>query len=313
MGRKVRYDGGHLRSRICMEHLDEYCDWVPTCPEMAIGMPSPRPTIHLVHENNRIKLLNVKDHSIDYTEKMENFAEERISHLSDLCGYVVAKNSPSCGMERVKLWQDVKRDGGFKTELRDRDGVGVFTRLLMERYPNMPVEEDGRLNDARLRDNFIARIFTYHHWLNLVEEGITYHALYQFHARVKYALMACDVNVYRSLGRFLADSNTSGTKDSSEVAEQYISELMAALKCVAKPRAHHNTLLHIMGYFKNDLSSLERQNLRKVIDDYYQEIVPLGVPINIIRLYLKKYPNDYLSNQFYLFPYPRELATRDFL
>lgn len=314
LGEKVRFDGGHMQSRICIDDLSEFFDWTTTCPEVAIGMPIPRPTIHLVKGENQPRLLDTKTHENDYTQAMNDFAHKRSDALDYLCGYVVAKGSPSCGMERIKVWlhnpEEKKKNGNW--QVHNTEGVGLFTQKLMDKYPCLPIEENGRLNDLNLRDNFIARVFIYYKWKQLLEAELSYHNLFEFHARVKYALMAADVKKYKSLGRDLAQASEE-KQDVEEFADKYIHELMASLKKITKRKAHHNVLLHIMGYFKQDLSAVEKQLLRESIDDYYQEKVPLGVPIAMLRHQLQRFPNDYLNQQFYLFPYPKALATREFL
>lgn len=310
MGEKVRYDGGHMRNRICMERLNDYFKWHPTCPEMAIGMPSPRPAIHIAIKEGQERLLDVNTHTNDYTSEIEAFSAQKMQDLNDLCGYVVAKGSPSCGMERIKVYKD---EGEKKWHSAHKEGVGMFTRVLMNTYPNLPVEEDGRLNDGHLRDNFVLRVFTYSQWQKLRKSGFTYHKLFEFHAKAKYTLMAADYSTYQKLGRKLADASQTKNPDIDTFAEQYIGELMGTLKNIVKRKAHRNVLLHLMGYFKKHLSSVEKQNLRQSIDDYFEGIAPLGVPIHLLKLYLERFPNPYLSQQFYLFPYPHKIATRDFL
>ena len=254
--------------------------------------------------------MDVKAHEIDYTEDLQAFSKKKMSSLAHLCGYVVAKGSPSCGMERVKVYKD---EGEKKWHSAHKDGVGMFTKILMETYPNLPVEEDGRLNDGHIRDNFMLRVFVYHQWQTLLNSGLSFHKLFDFHARVKYSLMASSVPMYQELGRKLAEASQNKSTDIEVFAEQYIGQIMATLKKIVKRKAHRNVLLHLMGYFKKDLSSVEKQNFRQSIDDYFEGVAPLGVPIHLLRLYLARFPNDYLSRQFYVFPYPQSLATRDFL
>lgn len=310
MGEKVRFDGGHMRSKICMEQLSQYFNWVSTCPEMGIGMPSPRPAIHIAIRNNEERLLDASSHKTDYTDDIIAFSENRMRDLTQLSGYVVAKGSPSCGMERIKVYKD---EGEKKWHSAHKNGVGLFTKVLMDNYPNLPVEEDGRLNDGHIRDNFMLRVFAYHQWQQLVKSGLTFHKLFEFHAKIKYTLMAASVPTYRKLGRQLAETSQDKATDIGAFSDQYITEIMAALKKIVKRKAHRNVLLHLMGYFKKDLTTVEKQNFRQSVDDYFEGIAPLGVPIHLLRLYLARFPNEYLSKQFYIFPYPTNLSTRDFL
>lgn len=310
MGEKVRYDGGHMRSKICTEQLDNYFKWIPTCPEIAIGMPSPRPAIHIAIRDEQERLLDSNSHQHDYTDQIIAFSHKRMQGLEHLSGYVVAKGSPSCGMERIKVFKD---EGDKKWHSAHKNGVGMFTKVLMETYPNLPVEEDGRLNDGHIRDNFILRVFAYNQWQEMHRSGLSYHKLFQFHARIKYNLMASSVPTYKELGRKLADASQDKSVDIEQFAQEYIGQAMSALKKIVKRKAHRNVLLHLMGYFKKELSSVEKQNFRQSIDDYFEGITPLGVPLHLLRLYLARFPNEYLSKQFYIFPYPSKLATREFL
>ena len=310
MGEKVRFDGGHMRSKICMEQLNQYFEWVPTCPEMAIGMPSPRPAIHIAIKDDQERLLDASSHKTDYTDKLIAFSQSRMKDLSELSGYVVAKGSPSCGMERIKVYKD---EGEKKWHSAHKNGVGMFTQVLMETYPNLPVEEDGRLNDGHIRDNFMLRVFAYNQWQALIKSGLTFHKLFDFHARIKYTLMASSVPVYEKMGRQLAEASQDKSTDIEQFADEYITEVMSSLKKIVKRKAHRNVLLHLMGYFKKHLSQIEKQNFRQSVDDYFEGIAPLGVPLHLLKLYLARFPNAYLSKQFYIFPYPTNLSTRDFL
>lgn len=310
MGQKVRFDGGHMRSKICMEQLDKYFKWIPTCPEMGIGMPSPRPAIHIAIKQGEERLLDASSHEVDYTDQLISYSNKRMNDLNELSGYVVAKGSPSCGMERIKVYKD---EGERKWHSAHKNGVGMFTKVLMETYPNLPVEEDGRLNDGHIRDNFMLRVFIYHQWQALSKSGLSYHTFFDFHGRIKYTLMAASFSTYQKMGRELAQASEDKSVDIDQFAQYYIDEIMGALKKIVKRKAHRNVLLHLLGYFKKHLSAIEKQDFIQAVDDYFEGIAPLGVPIHLLRLYLARFPNEYLSKQFYLFPYPANLSTRDFL
>ena len=218
-----------------------------------------------------------------------------------MCGYILVKGSPSCGWERVKRY-----DGQGNAVARD--ARGVFAAALHEADPLMPLEDDGRLNDAPLRDSFVSRAMAYHAWKTLNQTGLSPRALTEFHARHKYLIMAHDYNGYRELGRLAA---TAGVRSIDEVAEQYISGLMAALSRPATRRSHANALMHVMGYLKRSLSSRERQQLRDNIEQYREGTIPLIVPITLLRHHFSNHPDPYIDSQVFLTPYPDTLRLRN--
>ncbi|TKB50592.1 DUF1722 domain-containing protein [Ferrimonas sediminicola] len=297
IGQQVRFDGGHKQSRFCVDDLGRYVTFRPICPEVAIGMGVPRPTIRLVQEE--IIRVKASDDSFDVTDKLTQFAQDTSPGLAGLSGYVFCAKSPSCGMERVSVYQPA-------TNNASRDGIGLFAARVMADHPNLPVEENGRLNDPNLRENFVTRVFAYHDWQRHRAAGLTLQALYQFHARYKYLLMAHNPEIYRSLGQALGQVEAITT----EFEQFYEAQLMSALKRHASRKNHTNVLQHIQGYFKRQLGSTERQALANSIDKYRTGILPLLAPITLLRHYLTLYPNDYISSQVYLNPHPEEMQLR---
>ncbi|HAC33167.1 MAG TPA: hypothetical protein DCF45_01480 [Gammaproteobacteria bacterium] len=296
-GQAVRYDAGHKRSTFCVDVLGEHVDFLPLCPEMAIGMGSPRPTIRLVQEPTGL-IARCAD-GRDLTQPLRDYGREKSQELDCIAGYILCAKSPSCGMERVKVY-DAEGKGSRKT------GTGVFAAQLMAMQPNLPVEEDGRLNDPMLRENFIARVYAYHDWICLIKAGLNPAALIEFHSRYKLLVMAHSPVAYRELGQQLADLS----KDIDEIARCYIAQLMRTLAQLITRRNHANVLQHIQGYLKNSLSSAERVELAKNIDKYRIGKLPLLAPITLIRHYLAVHPNDYMASQRYLQPHPDELKLR---
>lgn len=299
LGQKVRFDGGHKQSRYCKDVLSDYFDFTPYCPEMAIGMGAPRKAIRLVKSEQIINVV-ASDGSFDVTEALTNYAKKTSATLSDLSGYVFCAKSPSCGMERVTVYQAGSNDG-------QRDGVGVFAAQIMKDHPLLPVEEEGRLNDSLLRDNFITRVFAYHQWKCLVESGITMAKLQRFHSHHKYLLMAHNVALYYKLGPILGGSHDLLIE---EIAEQYIKSFMEILKTIPNRKSHSNTLSHLQGYFKRKLESKQRVDLARTIDKYRQGLLPLMAPLTLITHYLNLFPDPYLTQQVYLHPHPEELKLR---
>jgi uncharacterized protein YbgA (DUF1722 family)/uncharacterized protein YbbK (DUF523 family) len=297
MGHQVRFDGGHKRSDFCERELSRYFDFIPVCPEVAIGLGTPRPSIRLVKHADGIHV-ETGDGSLDVTAPLIAYGEQMSQELQALSGYVFCAKSPSCGMERVRVYGEA---GGVK------EGVGQYARVLMQRLPLLPVEEDGRLNDPVLRENFVLRIFAYHDWQQLLLDGLTRGKLIAFHSRYKYLLLAHHPGSYKEMGRYLA---TMGDLPMAHIAERYVSALMAALKERASRKNHTNVLQHLQGYFKKQLTAEQKAELHDTIDKYRRGILPLLSPMTLLRHYLREYPNDYLQQQVYFSPYPEDLALR---
>jgi len=298
LGNKVRFDGGHKQSTYCQKVLSDYFDFQPICPEMAIGMGAPRKAIRLIQDKERIRVM-ASDGSFEVTDKLNQFSEQTSPLLTPFSGYIFCAKSPTCGMERVNLYKE-------GTNQATRDGVGVFAAKIMADHPLMPVEEEGRLNDMLLRENFITRVFAYNKWQSLVSSGLTIAKLIQFHAQHKYLLMAHNSRLYYTLGPLL-----SGHKEAIDViAQHYIEGFMATLESLPNRKSHTNTLSHLQGYFKRVLSTEQRVDLANNIDKYRQGLLPLMAPMTLITHYLAIYPNPYLQQQVYLHPHPDQLKLR---
>ncbi|MGO1247503.1 MAG: YbgA family protein [Oceanisphaera sp.] len=300
IGQKVRFDGGHKRSDFCTNQLAKHVELVPFCPEMAIGLGTPRPSIRLIGQGeNGEQVIAQTAKGQDVTEALRDYGKKMSAQFSGLSGYVLCAKSPSCGMERVRVYHESGK-GNAKV------GVGIYTAELMKALPLLPLEEDGRLNDDILRENFVTRIFALHDWQCLCHEGLTRAGLIAFHSRYKYLLMAHHRESYQALGKLLADL-------SSEVeakADAYIAGLMSALAKPVTRKEHTNVLQHLQGYFKRDLHSRQRQELAHTIDQYRNGMLPLLAPITLLRHYLNEFPNDYLQQQVYLNPHPEALRLR---
>jgi len=301
LGQPVRYDGGHKRDSFIADTLAEYLELIPVCPEAAIGLGVPRPTIRLLGEVRRPRLVGALDPSLDVTEKMETFAERQIDALGDLCGYILKKDSPSCGMERVKLFSP---EGGGAV----RKGTGVFAAILMRRRPLLPVEEEGRLNDPVLRENFINRVYVMLRWQNLRRQGLNAARLIEFHTAHKYLVMAHSQAAYRRMGTLLSDLS-GGRADSA--AHDYVEELMNALaRRVTRPR-HVNVLQHILGYLKRRIDRDDKAELSASIEAYRRGEIPLVVPVTLLRHYFRRHHDPYMEKQVYLNPHPEGLGLRN--
>jgi uncharacterized protein YbgA (DUF1722 family)/uncharacterized protein YbbK (DUF523 family) len=289
LGHKVRFDGNHKEQRLITHKLSKIFEFVPTCPEMAIGLGAPRTPIHLTGDENTQRLVNIRDESIDVTHQLVEFGRKRATELSHISGYIFKKGSPSCGLFNVKIYKS-------ETQVLN-SGMGLFAREMIKANPLLPVEEEGRLNDDNLRTNFLQRVEIYHRWQQLIATGISKKSLLDFHTQHKYTLLAHCASSYRSLGRLLANT---GKTDLNTLSNQYISILMEGLKQPSSRGKHINVLEHIAGYFKHHLDSSDKSEFRKLIEEYRSGDMPREALLTILKHYLRKFPNQYLHTQHYL-------------
>lgn len=301
LGEEVRYDGGHKRNALVTGALSRFMTFVPVCPEVEVGMPVPRPAIRLVRLGGELRLVDPK-HGLDHTEAMRRFAERRVRELEalDLSGYLLKKDSPSCGMERVKVYSE--KGPGV------RDGVGLFAGALMRRLPLLPVEEEGRLEDPRLRESFVERVFAYRRLRTLLDARWTVGDLVRFHTAEKLLLLAHEPKAYQSLGRLVARGKELPR---AEVATRYGEAFMKALRVPATRGKVCNVLQHMAGYFKDRLEADEKAELQETIADHQRGLVPLVVPLTLLRHHVRKLGAPYLEGQTFLEPHPRELMLRN--
>ena len=296
-GQNVRYNGGHTQSRLCLDVLSEYFSFKTFCPEVAAGFSTPRATMRLMGHPESPQLVFSNDATEDLTQKLHNGFEEKLATFKELDGYILMKNSPSCGLERIKVYQ-------ANGQVHKTRTTGLFTQALLKAYPHMPIEEEGRIHDPKIFDNFITRVYAYHNFRTEILTTPSLHKLINFHSRYKYLLMAHDQTQYRQLGRLL-----SGQKKLTldQLVNTYLSAFMTALSKPASKQNHTNTLLHILGYLKNSVSSQARAHILQTIDKYQKGIFPLATPLTLIKHYLDQYGSDYIKNQHYLDPYPESI------
>lgn len=302
LGEQVRYDGAHARDNWLAAVLAGYVDYRPICPEVGIGLGIPRPPIHLVGQSGQERAVGVRNPELDVTERLEDFALRTAAGLGDISGYVFKSKSPSCGMERVRLYNPQGQ--------AEKKGVGIHARTIMRAMPDLPVEEDGRLNDPVLRENFVNRIFVYRRWQDLRASGLSRAALIAFHADHKYLLMAHSQAAYQRLGRLLAD--LKGV-DLACLADRYQAEMMAALARRVTRKRHVNVLQHVFGYLKKRIDAGDKAELGASIEAYRRGEVPLIVPTWLLRDYFRRYPDAYIERQYYLDPYPPALGLRNLI
>jgi len=301
MGEPVRYDGGHAHDRYVTDTLARYVEFVPVCPELEAGLEVPREPMRLVGDPESPRLITVRTKR-DMTEVLVTWAGKRVRELENegLCGFIFKSKSPSSGMERVKVYSE--------SGMPVKKGVGLFARAFMEHFPLIPVEEEGRLHDLRLRENFIERIFILKRWRRTQAERKSMGSIVGFHTVHKLLILSHSPKHYREMGRLVAQAKDLKI---DEVYARYEFLLMEASRLLATVKKHTNVLQHMMGYFKKQLGPDEKQELLEVIGAYHDEFIPLIVPITLFRHYVRKYDQAYLRDQVYLSPHPLELKLRN--
>jgi uncharacterized protein YbgA (DUF1722 family)/uncharacterized protein YbbK (DUF523 family) len=301
LGENVRYDGGHKLDRFLTETLGQYVDYVPVCPEVECGLPVPRESMHLDGDTEAPRLVTSRTKQ-DMTERMVQWAQRRVGELEkeSLMGFIFKSDSPSSGMERVRVYSE--------KGMPVKKGVGLFARAFMEHFPLLPVEEEGRLHDPRLRESFIERIFAFKRWRDVLSQKGSRGALVDFHTRHKLLILSHSPKYYQEMGKRVAHSKDLPLRD---LYQQYQALFLESLQLKTTPKKNANVLMHMMGYFKEQLSPGEKQELLEIIDLYRREVLPLIVPVTLMNHYVRKYDEPYLKEQVYLNPHPIELQLRN--
>lgn len=301
LGQMVRFDGGHKRDDFILNTVSRFVRFVPVCPEVDIGLGTPREAIRLVRSDAEPRLVGTKT-GTDLTARMQRYARRRVRELAavDLSGYILKKDSPSCGLHRVRVYD--------ANNVPSKNGRGLFAVGLVERLPLLPVEEEGRLRDPRLRENFFERVFAYRRLRQLFGRRWSIGDLVRFHTAEKLLLLAHDPGIYRQLGKLVAEAKLRTRK---ELAEEYQSLFMASLAKLATKGRHMNVLQHITGHFKKLLDREDRAEITGVVRDFRAGVVPLVVPVTLIRHHVRRHQLEYLSGQTYLEPHPKELMLRN--
>jgi uncharacterized protein YbgA (DUF1722 family)/uncharacterized protein YbbK (DUF523 family) len=300
-GHEVRYNGGHSQSRFCLDTLSQYFSFKTFCPEVAAGFSVPRPTMRLVGDPANPRLTYSDNDDANLTQQLNDAIHPQLAKLDHLDGYVLMKNSPSCGYERVKVYQ---ANGHPHTTRRQ----GIFTEQLQKKYPLLPIEEDGRLNDPRLRENFILRVYAHYNFRHEVQANLSLHSLIKFHSRYKYSLMAHHQVLYKKLGKMLSNIGDNSIED---VSNSYFKLFMQALAKPASVKNQTNTLLHILGYLKKSVSSESRIKIANIIHKYRQRKLPLITPITLLSHYIEQHGSLYIREQRYFNPYPEALGLQN--
>lgn len=301
LGDPVRFDGSHKHNHYLTDVLGEYFQFRPVCPEVAIGLGIPRKPIRLVVAGNETRVRGVVNQDLDVTDALVEQAEAAVEKMPDICGYVFMQKSPSCGAFGMKRYLP----NGFPA---DNNGRGAYAKRLMELMPLLPVEEAGRLNDAGLRDNFLTRVFAYHDFQTQVAAAPTAKKLIDFYSRYKYQVMAHHVPSYFSIGRYL--SNLS-ERDLQISCAEFFRLFMTALSHHATRKGNTNAIMHLRGYLKEHLNSRDKHELSQLIDSYKAGLVPLVVPLTLLKHHLLKLDNPYLKSQTFWSPHPERLGLRN--
>jgi uncharacterized protein YbgA (DUF1722 family)/uncharacterized protein YbbK (DUF523 family) len=301
LGDEVRFDGGHKRDNFLTDVLGCYVEWVPVCPEVEAGLGTPREAMRLVGNPHRPRLMTITSKR-DHTQAMESMLDERLDSLRtlDLSGFVFKRGSPSCGVERVRVYT--------AQGMPSHSGVGIFAKAFRDEFPLVPIEEEGRLCDPALRENFIERVFCYRRFQDLVKNGVTRQALIRFHTIHKYLLLSHSQQQYETMGQLVGQADRYRPKD---LTVKYGELLMKTLAMKATVRKHVNVLQHLLGYFKNRLTAQVKVELLGVIDDYHRGLTPLIVPLTLIKHYVHVFDVGYVRDQVYLNPHPKELMLRN--
>jgi uncharacterized protein YbgA (DUF1722 family)/uncharacterized protein YbbK (DUF523 family) len=301
LGQKVRYDGGQKLDHFITETLGKFVEFVPVCPEVECGLGIPREAMHLAAAPDGPRLVTVRT-GVDHTERMRAWARKRVVELEqeDLCGFIFKSDSPSSGMERVKIYSP--------KGMADKTGVGLFAQEFMQYFPLLPVEEEGRLHDPGLRENFLESLFTMKRWRETLALGTKRGHLVDFHTRHKLLIMSHSPKHYGLLGKLVAQMKEIPLP---EMYERYQTLLMEALRLKTTIKKNANVLLHVMGYFKKNLSPAEKEELLRVVNNYRKGYIPLIVPVTLLNHYMWKYDQTYLKSQYYLDPHPLELKLRN--
>jgi len=299
LGEQVRFDGGHKHNRFITQTLAQHFNLEPFCPELEAGMGMPRPAIHLMKHGKQIRAVATRNADHDYTDVLMQQAKNALSRTEHLSGFIFKKGSPSCGMERVKLYDE---NNNFVDQTS-----GLFANAVIKHNPLLPCEEEGRLNDPCLRESFLERVYIYHEWQQIADE-IAPADLVRFHSQHKFTLLAHNETIYRQLGRLVASTNKANIK---EIAGRYILQLMQGIKKPTTAKRHTNVLMHLLGFLKNWISLEDKHELLHNIDQYRIGHIPLIVPLTLLHYHLKSQPMPYLNQQSYLQNYPAALKLRN--
>ncbi len=300
MGIKCRYDGCSNKDDFILDELSEYFEFESYCPEDPV-FGTPRDTIRLVEVDKDIRVL-VSKTAEDVTQKLrqssQKFAQKAAS--DDLCGFILKSKSPTCGLERVKVYQQ-------KEAPSEKKGVGLFAQELKNTFKYLPIEEEGRLNDPWLKENFLMQVFAYGDLKEFLKNVTSPNELVEFHTSYKYLILAKSEHSYKTLGNIVANNPK---RELHEQLKLYEEEFLKAISEKSTINKTYNVLLHITGYFKKLITKEEKEHILNACNEYKNEYIPLIAVTKIINLYVARFDQSYLAKQKFLHPYPKELGLR---
>jgi len=300
LGTNCRYDGAGSKDTFVVNELSKYFELVPFCPE-AIVFGTPRESIRLVEIDDQVRVISNKEQK-DVTEELKNISKTLAlkAFEDNLCGFVFKAKSPSCGIERVKLYQN-------NSNMCEKKAIGIFAKEITDKQPFLPIEEDGRLNDPWLKENFLMQIFAYKEYKLFLDNNPSFKDLVAFHTSYKYLIYAKSQESYKKLGGIVANHEK---RDIADVLSDYTPAFLEAIGKKGNINKTYNVLLHIFGYFKKQINSEEKEHILTACQEYKDGIIPLIAVIKLLNLYVKRFDDSYLKTQKFLNPYPKELALR---
>ena len=296
-GKAVRFDGGFIKNQFINQEISSFVDIHTMCPEVEMGMSIPRPTIQLRDFAGEIKLVYSKNPENDITQDMREFSEKRIKRLPALDGFIFKKDSPSCGVHKVPVRND-------KTGMKKRNGVGIFAQAFKEKHPQVPTEDEGRLNDEGIRENFLERVYAHYRWRMISENENPQHAFREFHKNYKLILMAKDNKAYRQLGRIASSVNKHNLAD---ISQKYFCLFMEAMSKIPSHGRHINVMMHILGYLKDHLHKKDKVELLEWFETYRESRVARITPMMLLQHHFNNHQNNYIADQYYFSPFPNRL------
>jgi uncharacterized protein YbgA (DUF1722 family)/uncharacterized protein YbbK (DUF523 family) len=298
LGEATRFNGNHKLSRYVRDTVGSHFVLEPVCPEVAIGLGTPRAPVRLIASDAGVRVVDSSDSRIDHTDALWRYGTTLMERHPHWCGFVGAAKSPSCGVQRTKVYR-----GGAVTSHAD----GMVVQALRAADPCLPIEDEGRLNDAALRENFILRVHIYAAWKQMMSGNVRAHDLLQFWSRHKFLVLAHSQSVYRKIGPLLANLKT----DVPAMARVLIVQIMHALERPATRSNHVNVLQHLQGFVKQGMSADDKNEWMTVLESYRSGHVPLSVPVTLLNSYVRRGGGEYVRAQAYWQPYPSELGLRN--
>lgn len=290
-----RYNGQMITDTF-VEILKPYVNIINVCPEMSIGLGVPRNPIRVVYEDNELKLFQPKTEK-EFTKEMKDFADSYLDNIKEIDGFILKSGSPSCGYKNVKIYNGTSKVTG------STKGSGIFGGKVIEKFPYAAVEDEGRLYNYRIRDNFLMKIFMNADFRR-VKESNSLNELIKFQSRNKLLLMSNSQKYMKILGRIVANSEE---KNIETIIEEYEKNLKLAFQKIPKYTSNINVLMHAMGYFSKYITKKETELILDSLEKYKMGKLPISTPMLLVKSYAVRFNINYILEQTYFNPYPEEL------